>query len=162
MEGNARSSRKLLPHFPPIERNNQSIILYVTQVVGQRRRLLDNPSAFTALLSSWRRADRWQVGRFMVMPDHVHFFCAPAGSPVVALTRWMEFWRAQATRNWPVPCEKPIWQKDFFDRQLRDRESYQQKWEYVRENPVRAGLVTKHEDWPWQGELNMLVWHEPS
>jgi hypothetical protein len=32
------------------------------------------------------------------------------------------------------------------------------KWSYVRENPVRAGLVARAEDWPYQGELNVLDW----
>ena len=35
----------------------------------------------------------------------------------------------------------------------RSDESYSQKWNYVRENPVRAGLVKSVEDWPYQGEI---------
>jgi|GEM_PF-3387382 len=33
----------------------------------------------------------------------------------------------------------PHWQKTFFDHVLRNSESYADKWEYVSENPVRAG-----------------------
>ena len=36
---------------------------------------------------------------------------------------------------------------------LRSDESYSQKWNYVRENPVRAGLVKSAADWPYQGEI---------
>jgi spore coat protein A len=36
---------------------------------------------------------------------------------------------------------------------LRNDESYAQKGNYVRENPVRAGLVKSVEDWPYQGEI---------
>jgi putative transposase len=46
-----------------------------------------------------------------------------------------------------------IWQEGFFDHVLRSNESYAQKWEYVRENPVHAGLVNRSEDWPYQGEI---------
>ena len=35
-------------------------------------------------------------------------------------------------------------------------ESYEQKWSYVRENPVRAGLVAVADDWSWQGEVERL------
>jgi hypothetical protein len=70
------------------------------------------------------------------------------------------FWRAEATRRWPWPEEKPIWQKDFFDRQLRSGEGYTEKWQYVRENPVRAGLTPSVDAWPWQGEMHPLMWHE--
>jgi len=44
------------------------------------------------------------------------------------------------------------WRRGFFDRLIRNSESYVQKWEYVRENPVRAGLVSRSEDWPFQGK----------
>ena len=46
-----------------------------------------------------------------------------------------------------------IWQRGFFDHLLRSAESYGQKWNYVRENPVRAGLVAQPEDWPYAGEI---------
>ena len=46
-----------------------------------------------------------------------------------------------------------VWQEGFFDHILRSDESYSQKWNYVRENPVRAGFVTSTEEWPYQGEI---------
>jgi hypothetical protein len=49
-----------------------------------------------------------------------------------------------------------LWQPGFFDHLLRNTESYGQKWEYVRENPVRAGLVARAEDWPYHGEIVVL------
>ena len=60
------------------------------------------------------------------------------------------------------PRNPPLWQRDCWDRQLRTGESYTQKWEYVRNNPVRKGLVANADDWPYQGELNVLEWHERS
>jgi len=51
-----------------------------------------------------------------------------------------------------VDVPKPHWQEGFFDHVLRSSESYSQKWDYVRQNPVRAKLIEKSEDWPWQGE----------
>ena len=47
----------------------------------------------------------------------------------------------------------PHWQKGFFDHGIRAEESYEQKWVYVRDNPVRAGLVRSAEDWPYAGEI---------
>jgi hypothetical protein len=41
----------------------------------------------------------------------------------------------------------------FFDHVLRSNESYAQKWTYVRENPLRAGLAKSAEQWPYQGEI---------
>jgi hypothetical protein len=43
-----------------------------------------------------------------------------------------------------------------FDHILRSDESYAQKWDYVRDNPVRVGLVTSAEDWPYAGTVEHL------
>ena len=50
----------------------------------------------------------------------------------------------------------PFWQKEFFDHVLRSDESYESKWDYVRENPVRAGLVSRADDWPYAGEITLI------
>jgi hypothetical protein len=46
--------------------------------------------------------------------------------------------------------------KGFFDHVIRHSESYLEKWEYVRQNPVRAGLVNDPNEWSWQGEIASL------
>jgi REP element-mobilizing transposase RayT len=45
------------------------------------------------------------------------------------------------------------WQRDFFDHRLRGEESARDKEDYIWNNPVRAGLATRKEDWPyvWRG-----------
>ena len=48
----------------------------------------------------------------------------------------------------------PLWQPEFFDHLLRSRESRSEKWAYVRENPVRAGLVARAENWPFAGAVD--------
>ena len=154
--------RKSLPHLPSREYPNQSIIQFVNCNVARRRPLLARPEIHQVLLAAWRKADHWLVGRYIIMPDHLHLFCAPRHVPITPLKRWKEFWQADATRNWPYLEEKPIWQKDFFDRQLRSGDSYRQKWQYPLQNPVEAKLVARWEDWPYQGELNVLQWHEPA
>ena len=50
----------------------------------------------------------------------------------------------------------PFWQRGFFDYVMRSRESYSEKWEYVRNNPVRAGFVVEADAWPFQGEIAEL------
>jgi hypothetical protein len=72
----------------------------------------------------------------------------------------MEFWRASVTRQWMNIADKPIWQKEFWDTQLRHGESYAAKWAYVRNNAVSSGLVPHADAWPFQGELNVLPWIE--
>jgi len=50
----------------------------------------------------------------------------------------------------------PVWQPEFFDHLLRSEESYSLKWEYVQQNPVRAGLVASKDQWKFRGAINGL------
>jgi len=75
------------------------------------------------------------------------------------MDRWVRFWKSLVTKS--LACrEGSLWQTDFWDTQLRCRDKYAAKWEYVRNNPVRAGLLKRPAEWPYQGELNVLRWHE--
>ena len=56
-----------------------------------------------------------------------------------------------------LTIEPPIWQSDYFDRYLRSSENYSEKWQYVQQNSVRAGLVERVEDWPYHGTINDLM-----
>jgi putative transposase len=121
---------------------------------------LANDEAARLIIKSWQAANFWRVGRYVIMPDHIHLFCAPNTFPPQPLKKWIEYWRNQVTRAWPHRAQIPIWQREFWDRQLRRSESYTAKWQYVVNNPLRHGYVHCAEDWPYQGELNALEWHD--
>jgi len=40
---------------------------------------------------------------------------------------------------------------------FRSAESYGEKWNYVRDNPVRAGLVSMADEWKYAGEIETLM-----
>jgi putative transposase len=113
------------------------------------------------LVEEWKSARArhgWAVGRYVIMEDHVHFFCrAELNAKQLShfVQRWKEWTAKQILRKHPATA--PIWQPEFFDHVLRSSESYSQKWAYVRENPVRAGLVQTSDDWHWQGEIENLT-----
>ena len=219
--------------------DNRAIMLYVTVVTGKRNAILADKAVQDCIVAAWKAAADWLVGRYVIMPDHIHFFCAPATYPPPDFHRWMKQWKAQVSRSFPiglragrahgrvalvatgtpadtshgrvalvatgipadtahgrvalvatgngadaaatsaalpptddaaatsaalpnVPLSRPppLFQRDCWDRQLRTGESYAQKWEYVRNNPVRKGLVAHADEWPYQGQVNVLEWHE--
>ena len=130
-------------------------LFFITTATHHRRRLLDQLPVHQTLLSfSEKAAARGVfVGRYVLMPDHLHCFVAVApGGP--SLSKWVQILKITLAKPLHVQGhEGPFWQKGFFDHVLRSGESYNRKWEYVRRNPVRAGLVERAEDWPYQGEV---------
>jgi len=66
-----------------------------------QRRLLANDEATDLILRAWQAASFWRVGRYVIMSDHIHLFCAPNTFPPRPLGKWIEFRRNQVTRAWP-------------------------------------------------------------
>jgi len=133
----------------------------VTCCTRDRRRLLATRAAAEVLVASWRDARAvhgWLVGRYVVMPDHVHFFVTPLGDRAKTLSRFIECWKRWTRRELRRRGVAIGWQREFFDHLLRSSESYGAKWEYVRMNPVRAGLAGGPDEWPYQGEIAVLGW----
>ena len=170
MEGRA-PSRPTIPmesdgrrhpvHMPLVERFNTPNVVFLTVCTKNRKQILLRDTVHAILLHAWQTKPQWLVGRYVVMPDHLHLFCGPAEFPPKPLHEWVKFWKSHAARHWLHPSDAPIWQREFWDTQLRRGESYSEKWNYVVNNPVPAGLIDRAEDWPYQGELNVLRWIEP-
>ena len=146
------------PQRPPrLERLFASLrsFYFVTFNTYKRLPLLARPEIHDVFRDYCFRAQEHDVavGRYVIMPNHVHLFVAlpPAG---VTLPNWMQMLRTVLGKTLlRVGFQKPHWQEGFFDHVLRNSESYSQKWDYVRMNPVRAGLCQEAEEWPYQGEI---------
>jgi putative transposase len=129
--------------------------------------VLSRPKIAEILIEEWKSAyDRhgWTVGRYVIMPDHVHFFCRPERESKT-LSEFMRAWKSWSSRRVreilrPRPATAatiPLWQREFFDHMLRSSESYSEKWITSLRIPVRAGLVMLADDWPYAGEIEMLL-----
>ena len=87
------------------------------------------------------------------MPDHVHFFVTPRPGTQRTLGGVIGAWKEWSAKRILSKSGQPapLWQEEFFDHVQRSKESYADKRDYVRQNPVRAGLVGRAEDWPYAG-----------
>ena len=88
---------------------------------------------------------RWHITLFLLTPDHLHALLSfPRDESM-----------SEVIRDWKRFHERMnhvVWQEGYFDHRLRDDERGEQlfaKMNYIRENPVAAGLCAKAEDWPW-------------
>jgi putative transposase len=133
----------------------QPTIIFDTVCTKDRARWLANDTVHQLLREVWQEAGAWLLGRYMIVPDHIHFFVAATASPI-PYEHWAKYWKSQFTKRHKVPEHR--WLPDHWDTRVRSELVYEQKWEYVSLNPVRAGLVAKQEDWPWQGIIHELLW----
>jgi len=126
-------------------------VYFVTFCTANRKPILANNAIHNNFCRYAENAESRgiAVGRYVIMPDHLHCFIRMAPQHSLGTTvRMMK-------RALSVAIEErmPHWQPGFFDHLLRHRESYSEKWDYVYQNPVRAGLVERPEDWTFQGEV---------
>ncbi|MEP6662577.1 MAG: hypothetical protein ABJC04_02830 [Verrucomicrobiota bacterium] len=127
--------------------------VFLTVCTEKRERWLAQASAQNALHQIWEHtATAWLVSDYLLMPDHLHLFCAPRDLKFT-IERWMGFWKDRFAKR---GLEFGTFQSGGFHHRLRSGESYAQKWQYVRENPVRLGLVEKPEDWPYFGRVHEI------
>jgi len=152
-------------HLRRLERIFETIpgpIYYLTCCVRDRRPVLARPKMAEVLVSAWKTSPDvygWMVGRYVVMPDHAHFFAAACNEEAKTLGGFIGSWKRWTKRNIHATGQTTFgWQAEFLDHVLRSAESHGQKWDYVRNNPVRAQLVASPDDWPFQGELNVFQW----
>lgn len=130
---------------------------YITINTLHRAELLACESVHDAFIECARKnaKEGRAIGRYVIMPDHLHLFARLI--PSARLSDFVRLMKQHMTKE--LQQLYPRWnrfrQPGFFDRLLRSSESYAEKWKYVYKNPVRAGLVGRAEDWPYQGEI---VW----
>jgi REP element-mobilizing transposase RayT len=78
------------------------------------------------------------------MPNHVHVLCRPLSGELAAIIRrWKSY---TATRiNALLGRAGPMWQREYFDRLVRDESELYRAADYILANPQRAGL----QGWKW-------------
>ena len=96
---------------------------------------------------------RYTLFGWVVMPNHYHvlFQMINNWSMDDVIQSWKTFTTNAIGRIVKGPRELvlKIWHPDFFDRYIRSQRHFDNVLSYIHENPVKAGLVGKPEDWPW-------------
>ena len=133
-------------------------IFFITAATFRRAPILADPTIHQALKHFPQKGPdngAW-LGAYVLMPDHFHAFVG-LDDRKITLSIWTKSLKNALSKTLRASgIRAPHWQKGFFDHILRSAESYEEKWHYVRENPVRANLVSKWEDWPYRGEPHLL------
>ena len=98
---------------------------------------------------------RYNLHEWCVMPNHVHVLFQPTNGWTMSksVASWKVFtgrkiseWRMRSGLVTDAQGG-PVWQREYYDRFIRDENHYESVVAYIRDNPVKAGFVARAEDW---------------
>ena len=142
----SRQDRKSLPHAIPNWVGNAADFFITINCSPRGKNQLALPETASAIersLLHQQSSGAWWVHMLLLMPDHLHALVS--FSHEASLQRTIQNWKRFLARQ-----EGIVWQRDFFDHRLRNNESLAEKWTYIRNNPVRKGLASTPDEWPYQ------------
>lgn len=90
---------------------------------------------------------RYRLHAWVIMPNHVHVLITPLHgySLSAILHSWKSYTAKEANRI--LGRQGAFWMEEYFDRMIRDENHYAKVLEYIRQNPVAAGLCREAEEW---------------
>lgn len=133
----------------------EKTLLWTTVCTKDRGQWLTQQTVKDSLHSIWEHdAKAWMVGDYILMPDHVHFFCSPHDLRF-SIETWFAYWKDCFSKQHKKTDWK--WQRSGFHHRIRSGQEYTEKWNYLMQNPVRKGLVKQAEEWPWRGTVHPFV-----
>ena len=138
---------------------------FFTVVTYRRRTILTAPESRAILrevIDRVKQRHPFTIDAWVLLPEHLHcIWTLPPGDKDYS-KRWGmikagfskqakdlfhhdEWMNASKTRR----REVTIWQRRFWEHQIRDEEDYQKHMDYLYFNPVKHGLVKHVNDWPY-------------
>jgi REP element-mobilizing transposase RayT len=96
---------------------------------------------------------RYTLHAWCVMPNHVHTLFTPLkGFDVGGIAHsWKSFTANKCNQH--LGRAGSFWHKEPFDRYIRNERHFLNAFQYIENNPVKAGLCEKPEDWLWSSAL---------
>ena len=96
------------------------------------------------------RESRYELGAWVLMPNHVHAALRPlCGQDLASTVRSIKGSSANAANRLLNRSGSRFWARDYFDRRIRDRDHEGRVTRYIENNPVKAALCGSVQDWSW-------------
>jgi putative transposase len=134
----------------PPRGNTGHSVYFITASTFQRTPLFRREQMarlFVDVLFHYREHKNYLLHEFVLMPDHFHLLI----SPTLSLERSLQLIKGgfsyRAKKELGFTGE--IWEKSFYDRRVRAAEGYYNFKQYIRQNPMKQGLVAALGDYPY-------------
>lgn len=92
-----------------------------------------------------------EVPHFAIMPNHCHALVVPTSRCTHSLEQIIKRVKGRTGRfvRESIGGTGPVWQREWFDRWMRDDNEWEKTVAYIHNNPVKAGIVTTWQQHPW-------------
>jgi putative transposase len=125
---------------------------FVTTKTSMGRALLQsdrNAMLFIDVLRSYVAGKKFKVHNFVVMPDHVHLLITVSGE--MSIEKAVQFIKGGFSYRLKkeLGYRSEVWQKGFSEVRVNDEGSFAKHQEYIAQNPVKRGLVSGPEEYPY-------------
>jgi len=121
---------------------------FVTAVTAQRRPLFQVTSTAELLqqtILDYREQRKFLLHAFVLMPDHFHALITPA--PNVSLEKALQF--IKGGFSFRLKSKFDVWERSFNESQISSEEKFISCVRYIEENPIRRGLASTPQDYPF-------------
>jgi putative transposase len=118
---------------------------FITAITANRRRLFQteaNAKLFLNILQHYRAQGLYKLHAYVAMPDHIHLLLTTDDLP-----KAMKHIRGGFSRR--LSSKLDVWQRGYADHLVQTREEFHSRRDYIHQNPIRAGLVTHSERYPY-------------
>ena len=135
---------KLIHHTAP------ACTYFVTTKTWQNRALFKAEKVAEVVanrLLSYRNRGNYLLHEFVMMPDHLHLLLTPGSTTTLERAIMLIKGGSSHEIHRLRGHKMEIWQAGFYDVTVRDESDYHARRQYIRMNPVKAGLVERPEDW---------------
>jgi len=138
---------------------------FFTLVSHNRRRILCEDDFLQAFRNSIKKVQQqypFEIVAWVQLPDHLHCIWKMPKNDADYSMRWSQIKRltTQACPQYHLPIdelshskvkrkERGVWQRRFFEHQIRDEADFIKHTDYLHYNPVKHGLVERVLDWPY-------------
>jgi putative transposase len=128
-------------------------LFFVTTSTANRVARFTNGERYKLVLDNiefYRKREKALIHGYVIMPNHLHLIISiPEGKSISTYMGNMkkrvafEYYRLEGTDPFP------FWEHRFDDVHIYSEDVYYTKLNYIHSNPVKAGFVAKHEEWPY-------------
>ena len=92
---------------------------------------------------------KYRLVAWVVMPNHAHMLCTPCAEHSLASIMHSIKSFSSTEANKLLDRSGRFWQKEYFDRYIRNATQFARTVAYIENNPVKANLCDRPEDWPF-------------